>query len=99
MSTTSSATDLLLRPLFLEHPRTVGETYLEHQRQAFGFGMAMMAAGFACMLHGLVPAIFQTTGSRTIARLHERMIVHRHRQGRRSEARPPAGGPAAAGVI
>ncbi|HTT00627.1 MAG TPA: DUF6356 family protein [Steroidobacteraceae bacterium] len=68
---------MILQRLFLEHPRTVGEGYLEHQRQAFGFGASMMLAGFACLLHGLCPALFVSTGSRTISRLYERMVAHR----------------------
>lgn len=68
---------MLLQRLFLEHPRTVGEGYLEHQRHAFGFGVRMMLAGFACCLHGLCPALFVSTGSRTISKLYERMVTHR----------------------
>ena len=63
----------MLHKLFLEHPQTVGETYREHQRQAFSFGSAMLLGAIACFLHGLVPAMFRCTASTTIARLHERM--------------------------
>jgi hypothetical protein len=63
----------MLHKLFLEHPETVGETYREHQRQAFSFATEMMLGSIACFLHGLVPAWFRCTGSQTIARLHERM--------------------------
>ena len=66
-----------LHRLFTEHPRSIGETYLEHQRYAFTFGTTMLAAGLACMLHGLVPALFRTTGSRAIVSLHDRMVLHR----------------------
>jgi Family of unknown function (DUF6356) len=51
----------------LEH---VSEDYGEHQRFAFGVGWTMVKAGFACILHGLVPALFPTTGSDAIRRLH-----------------------------
>lgn len=67
----------MLSKLFLEHPRSVGETYLVHQRQAFGFGVAMILGGVACLLHGLVPAMFLRTGSSTVARLHHKMVVSR----------------------
>lgn len=63
----------MLRKLFLEHPETVGESYRQHQRQAFSFGSAMLLGAIACFLHGLVPAVFRCTASTTIARLHERM--------------------------
>lgn len=63
----------MLHKLFLEHPQDVGETYREHQRQAFAFGSAMLLGAIACFMHGLVPAVFRCTASSTITRLHERM--------------------------
>ena len=67
----------MLQRLFLEHPQSVGETYLEHQRQAFGFAGAMFLGAVACFVHGLVPSLFTRTGSMTALRLHERLVVHR----------------------
>ena len=52
------------------HLEDVGEGYGEHRRFAFGVGWTMVRAGFACLLHGLVPALFPTTGSDAIRRLH-----------------------------
>ncbi|HVA79762.1 MAG TPA: DUF6356 family protein [Candidatus Binataceae bacterium] len=65
---------------FTDHPTSVGENYREHFRSAFGFGRDMLRAGAACLIHGIFPFLFVTTGSRTIARLHDRMIVNRVRQ-------------------
>jgi hypothetical protein len=62
---------------FLDHPASVGETYGEHLRHAFGFGLAMIAGGLACLVHGLVPGLFTRTGSECIRRLHRRMVTHR----------------------
>lgn len=62
---------------FTEHPTSVGETYAEHLKAASGFGFMMIASGVACLIHGLVPALFVRTGSNTINRLHDRMIVNR----------------------
>jgi hypothetical protein len=70
----------MLSRVFLEHPRSVGETYLEHQRNAFSFAGSMMLAGIACFVHGLVPSLFRQTGSKTVARLHDRMVVNRVRK-------------------
>lgn len=67
----------VLSQIFLEHPRSVGETYLAHQRKAFGFGLSMIGAGLACILHGLIPAMFLHTGSEMVSRLHDRMVVNR----------------------
>ncbi len=68
--------------LFLDHPRSVGESYLEHQRHAFGFGVSLLAAGLACLVHALVPGLFVRTGSQAITRLHDRMVVNRTAPGR-----------------
>lgn len=65
--------------IFLEHPRSVGETYLQHQRSAFSFASAMFGAAIACLIHGLVPALFTQTGSTTVSRLYDRMVVNRAR--------------------
>jgi len=66
-----------LRKLFTEHPASVGETYGQHLRAASGFALAMIAGGLACLLHALLPFLCVTTGSRTVARLHDRMIRNR----------------------
>jgi len=66
-----------LHRLLVDHPASVGETYLEHARHAAGFGAAMSRAALASFLHALVPALCTTTASRTIARLHDHMIVNR----------------------
>jgi hypothetical protein len=63
--------------LFLDHPRSVGESYFGHLRQAMVFGTRMLAGGIACFLHGVVPAAFTHTGSRTVSRLYDRMVVNR----------------------
>lgn len=52
------------------HLDKVGESYLEHLRFAFTFGGRMVAGGVGCILHGLMPWTFETTGSRTIKRLN-----------------------------
>jgi hypothetical protein len=62
---------------FTEHPETVGETYFEHLQMAFGFGATMILGGLCCLVHGLLPAFCTKTGSRTVARLHQRMVAGR----------------------
>jgi hypothetical protein len=71
--------DRMLRSLFQTHPASVGETYFEHLKSALGFGLGMIGGGMACMVHALLPFLFTSTGSRTIARLHDRMIANRTR--------------------
>lgn len=64
---------------FSEHPRSVGESYLGHLATASRFGAAMLLGGLACLVHGLLPCFFQTTGSRQIRRLHQAMVTDRAR--------------------
>lgn len=68
-----------MRHLFTEHPDSVGESYGEHMGVAFSFGTKMIGAGFACLMHGLFPFLFTTTGSRAVSELHERMVANRRR--------------------
>jgi hypothetical protein len=63
--------------LFTDHPRSVGETYLEHLRFACTFGVRMVSGGVACFCHGVLPFLFTTTGSRTVLGLHEQMTRQR----------------------
>ncbi|MDA1101376.1 MAG: DUF6356 family protein [Proteobacteria bacterium] len=62
---------------FTEHPAAVGETYGEHFVTASGFGLAMLVAGLACLLHGIFPFMCLRTGSNTITALYRRMVTHR----------------------
>jgi len=66
--------------LFLRHPRSVGESYVEHLIAAMGFAGRLSIAAAACLVHALVPALFQRTGSRIVADLHMTMVVNRRRQ-------------------
>jgi hypothetical protein len=65
---------------FLKHPRSVGETYIEHMAAALSFGVAMIVAGLACVVHAFLPAFFERTGSRAIAELYGRMVINRRRK-------------------
>ena len=62
---------------FTQHPRTVGESYFEHLGSACGFAATMAVGAMACLLHGLFPFAFQSSGSRRIRDLHDRMVTHR----------------------
>jgi hypothetical protein len=76
----------MIRSLFLSHPESVGETYLEHQGVALSFAAELVAAGLACGVHAVVPGLFTRTASRAIERLHRRLVANRHAKVR--ETRP-----------
>jgi hypothetical protein len=59
--------------IFLAHPRTAGQDYLQHQRFAWTFARALFGAACAAFIHGLLPNFFRTTASETIKRLHAQL--------------------------
>ena len=78
----------MLKRLFTDHPASVGESYARHFRVASSFGVAMVAGGIACFVHAACPALFETTGSRTIERLSGRLVRARAaRRAAEAEAR------------
>lgn len=67
----------LLSRIFLAHPATVHESYFGHMRFALWFFFWLMTAAFAALVHAIIPALFETTASRIIKRLHQR-VMDRH---------------------
>ena len=76
---------------FLAHPRSVGESYREHQRAAWGFSASLLKAAAVCFIHGLVPVLFESTASRSVAELHKGMVEERRRV--RAEVQGRSGSP------
>jgi galactokinase len=60
--------------LFRDHPRSLGMSWAEHGEGAVVIGARMVGAGFACMIHAAVPALFTETAGRTIMSLHDHMV-------------------------
>jgi hypothetical protein len=67
----------MLNRMFVDHPRAVGESYGAHAQVAARFGLTMIGAGTACLIHALVPGLFRSTGSRAVERLCEEMAARR----------------------
>jgi len=65
----------LIHRWFAAHPRSVGESYAEHFHVAVRFGLTMVSGGVACLVHALVPALFERTGSGTVKRLYSEMAA------------------------
>lgn len=69
----------MLPECLTRHPHAVGESYGEHLVVASRFGIRMILGGLACMAHGLLPFLFERTGSGQVAVLHDRMVANRRR--------------------
>ncbi len=63
--------------LLTAHLEAIGESYGEHFVAASGFGLRMVTTGFACLIHGFLPFLFERTGSEMVRRLHSEMVVKR----------------------
>jgi hypothetical protein len=64
---------MIMIRLMTEHPSAVGESYLEHLVFATRFGASMIVGGLACCVHGVLPFLCTSTGSRTVLALHGRI--------------------------
>jgi hypothetical protein len=62
-----------LRRHFTEHPASVGETWGEHCRVALSFSRDLAIAAGAAAVHAIVPSMCETTASRRICALKDRM--------------------------
>jgi hypothetical protein len=68
---------MTFRRLFLEHPGSLGESYLQHLGHALSFAGTLLVCALACLVHAVVPALCETTASRSVTRLHARMTSRR----------------------
>lgn len=60
----------MLTKVFLDHPRSVDETYLQHALFAGRFSLKLFAAAFCALIHAFIPAAFEKTASRMIAEMY-----------------------------
>ena len=67
-----------LHRLFLSHPQTVEESYGEHFLFALGFAARLIGAGLAALVHAVIPCLFETTASRMIRQMHDRIASRAH---------------------
>lgn len=56
-----------------KHLQDVGETYDEHFVHAGRYGLVLIGAGLACLVHAVFPFLFERTGSQCISKLYDHM--------------------------
>ncbi len=59
--------------LFLDHPRSVNESYFEHFLFAMRFSILLFCAAFAALVHALLPFLFEKTAGELIKSLSQKM--------------------------
>lgn len=62
----------MITKTFLDHPRSVNESYLEHAAFAGKLGVKLIAAGVCALVHAVIPCLFEKTASRMIAEMYAR---------------------------
>jgi len=71
----------LLKRAFTEHPRSAGESYLQHWRFTTIMSMRMAFVSFAIMIHGFFPFLFTRTASNNIEKIYHIMKTRVPKQG------------------
>lgn len=59
--------------IFLDHPRSVGESYFQHLTFAARFAGSLFVAAFCALVHALIPCLFTSTASKIVRRLAENL--------------------------
>jgi hypothetical protein len=67
----------MFKQLFINHPKSVSETYRQHFFTSISFSMKLFKAAIACFIHALIPGLCIKTGSKAITELHVKMVTFR----------------------
>ena len=67
-----------MRNLFLTHPQSVDESYVEHMAFAGRFSGKLFLAAGAALVHAILPFAYEKTASRLIAEMYAKT----HNRGR-----------------
>jgi len=60
-----------IHSIFLKHPEEKNMTYFEHLKHAFSYGVRSLQCSIVFINHGIVPCLFENTGSTTIRKLND----------------------------
>jgi hypothetical protein len=63
----------MLRSIFLKHPEEQKMTYVEHLKHALSLGLETLGCSIVFIVHGIIPALFETTGSTMIKNLNQKL--------------------------
>lgn len=57
--------------LFTDHPGSLGMSWAGHAAGAVSIGFELIGAGFAAIVHAVVPGWFTETAGRTVTRIYD----------------------------
>ncbi|WP_415920636.1 DUF6356 family protein [Tateyamaria sp. SN6-1] len=63
----------MLTRVFLDHPRSVDESYFAHAAFAGRFAMRLFAAAGAALIHAVIPCLFEKTASQMVSSMAEQL--------------------------
>ncbi len=72
-----------------QHLTEVDESYFQHMLHALSFAAALLWAALCCLVHALLPFVCEKRGSQLVAKLHDRMVMNRHRLSSQTHAAKP----------
>lgn len=61
------------------HLEQVDESYMQHMKHALSFAFNLGLASIVCLVHAFLPFLFEKQGSDLVRKLHDRMVVNRHK--------------------
>ena len=59
--------------IFNKHPNSVGESYFEHFKKAWSFGIRSLTISFRAFTHAFFPFLYEHGTSDKISELHEEL--------------------------
>ena len=59
-----------VKSAFLDHPRSVDESYVQHMAFAIRFASRLLLAALAALVHAVFPFLFEKTASRLIGEMY-----------------------------
>ena len=63
----------MINKVFLSHPATVEESYFEHMIFAGRFGLTLLVAAGAALIHAVIPMLFEKTAGNLIRQMYYRI--------------------------
>lgn len=63
----------MFQRLFVTHPASVNESYLQHQQVAMSFAWPLFQAAGAALVHALIPGLCERTASNIVRDLNKRL--------------------------